>query len=55
MGQEVVVHGWFYSLDNGMLKDLSMTVSGPEEVNSAYEQALGVVRARYDAQSPAAP
>jgi carbonic anhydrase len=54
-GQEVVVHGWFYGLDNGLLKDLSMTVSRPEEVNSAYERALGVVRARYEAQSPTAP
>ncbi len=47
-GQEVVVHGWVYGLDNGRLKDLTMTVSGPEQIASAYERALGVVRERYN-------
>lgn len=48
-GQEVVVHGWVYGLGNGLLKDLSMTVSSPQEVLPAYERALGVVHARYEA------
>ncbi|MES2888369.1 MAG: carbonate dehydratase [Pseudomonadota bacterium] len=48
-GQEVVVHGWVYGLDNGLLKDLTMTVSCPEEIAGAYERALAVVRARYEA------
>ncbi len=46
-GQEVVVHGWVYGLDNGRLKDLTMTVSGPEQMAPAYERALSVVRERY--------
>ena len=48
-GQEVVVHGWVYGLDNGLLKDLSMTVSSTEEVFPAYERAMDVVRTRYEA------
>jgi carbonic anhydrase len=29
-GQELSVHGWVYSLANGMVTDLNVTVSGPE-------------------------
>ena len=45
-GQELVVHGWFYGLHNGLLKDLLMTVSRPDALDGAYEQALAAVRAR---------
>lgn len=47
-GQEVVVHGWVYGLHNGLLEDLSMTVTGTNDVQPAYEQALARVKARYD-------
>jgi len=30
--QEVSVHGWIYSLANGLVTDLGVTVSGPKEV-----------------------
>jgi carbonic anhydrase len=40
------VHGWFYGLHNGLLEDLKMTVSGPEQVREAYELALAAVHAR---------
>lgn len=46
-GQAVSVHGWFYGLHNGLLEDLAMTVSGPDEVVPAFERALATVRARY--------
>jgi carbonic anhydrase len=46
-GQTVVVHGWVYGLHNGLLKDLSMTVSGPSEVEPAYATALAGIHARY--------
>ena len=46
-GQEVVVHGWVYRLHNGLLKDLTMTVSRLDDAGAAYESALAAVQARY--------
>jgi len=46
-GQELVVHGWFYGLANGLLQDLQMTVSGPEEMNATYDRAIAAVHGRY--------
>ena len=48
-GQEVVVHGWVYGLHNGLLEDLSLTVSAPEQVGDVYRQALAAVKKRYEA------
>jgi carbonic anhydrase len=31
-GQELSVHGWVYSLANGLVTDLDVTVSRPEEI-----------------------
>jgi carbonic anhydrase len=31
-GQELHVHGWVYSLGNGLVKDLGVTVGSPEEM-----------------------
>ncbi|MGY4830925.1 carbonate dehydratase [Sphaerotilaceae bacterium SBD11-9] len=45
--QELVIHGWVYGLHNGLLQDLHVTVSGPEETHSAYEKAIAAVQARY--------
>src|SRR6476620_5545878 len=30
-GQHLSVHGWVYSIGNGLIKDLNVTVSAPEE------------------------
>ena len=46
-GQEVVVHGWVYGLHNGLLQDLNVTASAPEEVGSAYQRALSALKSRY--------
>ena len=46
-GQELVVHGWFYRLQNGLLKDLRFTITCLEEVEPAYAQAVAGVRQRY--------
>jgi carbonic anhydrase len=47
-GQSVAVHGWVYGLHNGLLEDLRITASGPDEVGAAYGNALGAVKRRYD-------
>ena len=46
-GQEIAVHGWVYRLHNGLLKDLTMTVSRLDDAGAAYERALVAVHARY--------
>ena len=48
-GQELVVHGWFYGLYNGLIHDLTMTVSGPDDVAPTFEKALNSLQARYAA------
>lgn len=51
--QQVVIHGWFYGLHNGLLEDLTMTVDSADAVAPAYERALATVKARYDARGVA--
>ena len=40
-GQELTVHGWVYSLEDGLLRDLKMGASGVEESFEAYARATG--------------
>ncbi|ABM96322.1 carbonate dehydratase [Methylibium petroleiphilum] len=51
--QQVVIHGWFYGLHNGLLEDLTMTVDSADAVIPAYQRALATVKARYDARGVA--
>lgn len=39
-GQEVAVHGWVYSLENGRVRQLSIDVAAADEVNDAYRNAI---------------
>ena len=39
-GQDVSVHGWIYALSDGLLRDLKMCVSGPTELEPAYQAAV---------------
>ncbi len=39
-GQPLAVHGWVYGLQNGLIRDLSFTVAGPDEASSRYESAI---------------
>jgi len=49
-GQELVVHGWFYGLGNGLLQDLKITVASPAQMNETYERAIAAVQARYSGE-----
>lgn len=35
-GQELAVHGWIYSLEDGILHDLGVCVSSPEEISDTH-------------------
>ena len=39
-GQELSVHGWIYGLENGLLRDLGMTVTGLDETAKIYDGAI---------------
>jgi carbonic anhydrase len=40
-GRELSIHGWIYSLKDGLLTDTSTCVSGPDELSSIYRLATG--------------
>ncbi|HYG08097.1 MAG TPA: carbonate dehydratase [Stenotrophomonas sp.] len=44
-GQELTVHGWVYSLRDGLVHDLGMDVSANEHVDARYAQALAKIQA----------
>jgi carbonic anhydrase len=46
-GQSVVVHGWVYGLHNGLLQDLSFTVTNTDDVAPAYQRALLALKLRH--------
>ncbi len=35
-GQPLAVHGWVYSLQDGLINDLNCTVRGPEQISEIY-------------------
>ncbi|MDT5270643.1 MAG: carbonic anhydrase [Acidobacteriota bacterium] len=37
-GQELSVHGWVYALEDGLLRDLGLCVTGPEDIAGAEEK-----------------
>jgi carbonic anhydrase len=39
-GQSVAVHGWVYGLKDGLLKDLKVTLTHPDEVVEVFGQAI---------------
>jgi carbonic anhydrase len=42
-GQELVVHGWIYGLQDGLLRDLGISVDNAAGLNEAYHGALEIV------------
>ncbi len=45
-GQSLTVHGWIYGLNDGLVRDLSYSVSSPQRVAPGYAEALAAVSAR---------
>jgi carbonic anhydrase len=43
-GQELVVHGWIYGLEDGLLRDLGISVDSADSLASAYRRALPGLR-----------
>lgn len=43
-GQQLSVHGWIYGLADGILRDIAITITTPDEVNACYNQAIAQVR-----------
>jgi carbonic anhydrase len=39
-GQTINVHGWVYGLKDGLLKDLKVTISNPEEIMNVFSTAI---------------
>lgn len=46
-GQELVVHGWFYGLHDGLLRDLKITVASAAEMAPAFAEATAALHARH--------
>jgi carbonic anhydrase len=39
-GQKIVVHGMIYGLEDGLIKDLNVSMSAPEEVVDVFRAAF---------------
>jgi carbonic anhydrase len=39
-GQKVTIHGWCYGLKDGLVKDLGVSMSRPDEVVGVFRNAL---------------
>lgn len=39
-GQDVTIHGWFYDITDGILKNLDVTASNPESLEEAYQASM---------------
>jgi carbonic anhydrase len=44
-GQAVTVHGWIYSLKDGIVRDLGMAVAGEGALTAEYDRALAALNA----------
>ena len=43
-GQKLAVHGWIYAINDGLLRDLNITVAKAEETAEVYQAALAALR-----------
>ena len=42
-GQELVIHGWIYGIQDGLLRDLGVSVGGRNELRAVYDGALAAL------------
>ena len=50
--QALSVHGWIYSLRDGLLRDLGITVNGADEVDDAYAGVIAASRHKAQGTRP---
>ncbi|MDF1590623.1 MAG: carbonate dehydratase [Desulfobacterales bacterium] len=39
LGQGLAVHGWIYGIDDGILRDLNVCITGPDDINPIHKMA----------------
>ena len=39
-GQSLAVHGWIYGLSDGLIRDVSASITAPAEIETVYAQAI---------------
>lgn len=44
-GQELTVHGWIYGIEDGLVRDLRISISGQSDVSRCYQAAVAAVQA----------
>lgn len=49
-GQKLAVHGWLYSVADGLLQDARMVVASPEQMQPVYQRAVAFVAERCQAR-----
>ena len=42
-GQELAVHSWIYGLKDGLLRDLGMCVTAPDELDNLYSDSVAAI------------
>jgi len=50
-GQKLSVRGWVYSLKDGLIRDLQMSVSGPGETSETHAAAVAALQSRASVES----
>jgi carbonic anhydrase len=43
-GRTVAVHGWIYGIENGLLRDLRVSIDHSSKISQAYSDAMKIVR-----------
>lgn len=46
-GQDLTVHGWLYSLKDGIVRNLQISISGPKDIDKIYTNAVAALKKRY--------